>query len=99
MTNHPNRARAYYAAHNAGADVVNGNDGFANTWEVSRFRSRAERDAFVVRHDNQRARAVTRKDAEATYRDGYLSVGAEVPAGGLFGADAYGLTNFWNESN
>ena len=33
--------RTYYAAHNAYADLGNGNRGFANTWEISRHATRA----------------------------------------------------------
>ena len=87
----------FYAAHNTHADINNGNRGFLNTWEISRFATRAERDAFVDKYENRNAKPVTRKEAEIIYRGCYLSVGEPVPAGGLFGADRYGMTNFWNE--
>lgn len=84
--------RHYYAIHNTHADRNRGDAGFANTWEVSRFPNRAARDAFVDYRWNQRARAVTRRQAERVYRDSYTVVGAAVPFGGLFGQ-----RQFWNE--
>jgi hypothetical protein len=82
----------YYAALNRYADLDNGNRGFANSWEIARFNSRSERDAFVMQYANNAARAVTRRDAERIYRDNYISVGRTVPQGGLFGYDG---ANFW----
>lgn len=94
-----NAGRTYYATHNTRADLANGNRGFLNTWAVSRFDTRDSRDAFVAEHDNQLARAVTRKEAEQIWRDGFLCVGSTPPPGGLFGPDAAGISpsNFWNE--
>ena len=93
----------YYAKHNTRADLNNGNHGFLNTWVVSRFKTRKERDSFVVEYENQLAEAVTRKEAEATFRGGFECVGKPVPRGGLFGppdADFWKghNENFWNEN-
>lgn len=87
----------FYAAHNTHADIRNGSRGFANTWEISRFSSKSDRDAFVAKFENKDARPVTRKEAIRLYAENYSSVGKDVPAGGLFGADRFGQTNFWNE--
>jgi hypothetical protein len=89
----------FYAAHNLKADLRNGSRGFLNTWEVSRFSSRKDRDAFVEKYENQMAKPVTRKEAGEIYASGFLSVGQKVPTGGLFGADRHGESNFWNELN
>lgn len=75
----------YYAALNVRADLNNGNQGFANTWEIARFFTKAQRDAFVDKEANRRARAVTRKGAAAIFAGNYEAVGKPVPAGGLFG--------------
>ena len=88
----------YYAAHNICANRLNGDYGFLNTWEVSRFKSKADRDAFVAEYDNKNARVVTRKEASAIFDRCYTSNGKDVPKGGLFGTDDYGLSRFWNES-
>ena len=91
--------RCFFAAHNSRADLSNGNRGFLNTWEVSRFPSTEARDVFVSKYENQAGKPVTRKEAESLFRENYLSTGKEIPAGGLFGADRFGMTNFWNEIN
>ncbi|PPQ34947.1 hypothetical protein SAMN06265338_1331 [Rhodoblastus acidophilus] len=72
----------FYAAHNSYADIENGNRGFCNTMEVSRFKTKAERDAFVEKYENQDSRACTRKRAIKIWRNNYLSVGEPVPSGG-----------------
>lgn len=75
----------YYAALNTRADLDNGNQGFANTWEIARFLTKAQRDAFVSKEANRRAHAVTRKGAAAIFARNYEAVGKPVPPGGLFG--------------
>ena len=92
----------FYAAHNTHADINNGNRGFLNTWEVSRFSTKTERDAFVSKFENKNARACTRKEAVDFWRGQFLSVGKDIPRGGLF-ADSNEKTerynsNFWNET-
>ncbi len=90
----------YYATHNIYANLVNGNRGFANSWEVSRFKTRAEREAFIEKYENKAARAVSRDEASKIFRDTYLCVGKEPPTGGLFGGDKYAqIGHFWNEAN
>ncbi len=89
----------YYAAHNTRADLNNGNHGFLNTWEVSRFPTKSERDAFVARMDNKKAKAVTRDEANRIWRGTYLSVGEAIPRGGLFGDNRFGDSHFWNEDH
>lgn len=88
----------FYAAHNTRADLDNGNHGFRNTWEVSRFETKADRDEFVSKRTNQLAKAVTRRAAEGIFRDHYDCTGETMPSGGLFGTDAYGQSRFWNEN-
>lgn len=90
--------RHFYAAHNTRADLIQGNRGFANTWEISRFATREDRDAFVAEMENKAGQAVTRKEAEDLYRGCFRCTGADVPAGGLFGDDGFGMSRFWNES-
>ena len=85
-----------YAVHNTHADMNNGSHGFLNTWEVSRFATGAERDAFVANLENKKARAITRREAIEIWRGAYLSVGKAIPAGGLFTASDD--TRFWNEN-
>jgi hypothetical protein len=85
----------FYAAHNAYADINKGSRGFLNTWEISRFSSRSDRDAFVEKYQNKDAKPVTRKAAIELFAGNYLSVGKVVPVGGLFGR--FGQSNFWNE--
>jgi hypothetical protein len=80
----------FYATYNIYADLDRGNRGFANTWEVARFATREERDAFVAMESNRRARAVTRKEAVQIWRGAYLCVGRKPPRGGLFGPDGFG---------
>jgi hypothetical protein len=87
----------YYAAHNPRADLAKGDRGFANTWEISRFRTKAERTAFILQHENQRARAVTRQDAQDIWVNNYRSVGIQLPDYSLFAKTKYG-SNFWNEN-
>lgn len=90
----------FYAAHNSHADLYNGNHGFANTWEVSRFKTRQERDAFVEKMSNHKARAVTRKRAAEIWEGCFLCVGDKVPVGGLFGVakeQSGPWSPFWNE--
>lgn len=92
---------ACYAALNAYADVRNGNHGFANTWRLARFETRAARDSWVAKYENKDARAVTRREAESMFRANYHCTGKPVPVGGLFGPDKRGEaidTNFdnWN---
>ena len=65
----------YYAAHNTHADLLNGNRGFLNSWEISRFDSAAERAAFVEKYENKNARALTRSEAESLWKSQYTSVG------------------------
>lgn len=88
----------FYAAHNIYANLINGNRGFLNTWAVSRFATRAERDAFVDRYSNKDAKAVSSKEAVDIWQGTYLCVGEDVPAGGLFGVSRFGDTHFWNEN-
>ena len=87
----------YYAIHNTHADLANGYTGFSNTWEISRFETKVDRDAFVEKMENKNAKAVTRKQAIEYFNATYLSVGKEVPVGGLFGQPAFGGSYFWNE--
>lgn len=87
----------HYAAINLRADINAGNRGFINTWEIAKFDTKAERDAFVAKNGNRAAKAVTRKEAEAIYADCFLSVGETVPVGGLFGNDTYGYGRFYVE--
>lgn len=94
--------RHYYAAHNTYADLRNGNHGFLNTWEVSRFPSREARDVFVDLYSDQLAKPVTRREAEGIWRGTYLCVGDTPPRGGLFAThDRWGWrlqgSRFWNE--
>lgn len=77
----------FYATHNSYADRNNGSFGFLNSWEVSRFPTRGERDAFVARFENKLARPITRASAGYIWRRNYLCVGAPVPRGGLFPRD------------
>lgn len=92
----------FYATHNTHADLRNGNRGCANTWEVSRFETRQQRDAWVESRSNQMARAVKRAEAVTVYAGGFACVGRTVPRGGLFGPagdgrGGHGDSNFWNE--
>ncbi len=87
----------FYAAHNSNADLRSGNRGFANTWEVSRFSSRSDRDAFVEEFENQLARPVTRAEAVALWRSQFETVGKPIPKGGLFKANRFGSSEFYNE--
>lgn len=87
----------FYAAHNTRADLMNGDQGFLNTWEISRFANRADRDTFVAKHDNKKAKPVSRVAAAAIFAGCYLSVGEDVPRGGLFGEGA-DQGRFWNEA-
>lgn len=89
----------YYAAHNTHTDLNTGDHGFANTWEISRFATRAERDAFVERLSHKMARPVTDKEAIAIFARCYECEGKPVPQGGLFGDEGnrYGTSYFWNE--
>jgi hypothetical protein len=87
-------ARFFYAAHNSRANLSEGNRGFLNTWEVSRFPSRAKRDAFVDQMSNMLAEPCSRERAIRIYADNFRCVGKPVPRGGLL-ADPDG---FWNES-
>lgn len=90
--------KTFYAAHNTRADLDNGNHGFRNTWEVSRFPTKADRDAFVAKYANKLGKPVSRREAEGIFRDYYLSTGNDMPKGGLFGLDGYGQSRFWNEN-
>ena len=87
----------YYAAHNRHADVINGNKGFLNSWEISRFKARWARDLFVKRYTNKAAKAVNRREASHIWRDQYLSVGKNPPKYGLFYEDERTISYFWNE--
>lgn len=87
----------FYAAHNTRANVNTGDRGFINTWEISRFETRAERDAFVGRYAHKLAKPVTRKEAIVIFARCFECVGKPVPKGGLFGVDRYGVGYFWNE--
>lgn len=87
------RTEMFYAVMNARADLNNGNRGFANTWNVARFETRAARDAFVAENGNRLARAATRKEAAEVWAAQYTCVGETVPVGGLFNAP-YGQDRF-----
>lgn len=86
-----------YAAHNTRADLNTGDRGFVNTWEISRFATRAERDAFIERYAHKLAMPVTRKQAITIYARCFECEGKPVPKGGLFGVNQYGDSRFWNE--
>lgn len=82
---------AYYATINA--------RGFLNTVEIAKFETKAERDDFVNENEHKNAKPVTRREAELAFANCYLSVGREVPKGGLFGVNKYGDTNFYQHDN
>lgn len=88
---------AHYAKHNTRADLDSGNHGFLNTWEISRFDTKAERDQFVDANSNQKATAITRNQAGVAFAATFICVGEKPPVGGLFAENKYGDTNFWNE--
>ncbi len=77
----------FYAAHNTRADLQNGNHGFLNTWEISRFKTNAERKSFIKEYENQGAKPVSRKEAKNIFDGTFLCVGEKVPVGGLFSSD------------
>lgn len=89
--------RYFYAAHNSRANLREGNQGFLNTWQISRFKSKGERDAFVKEYENQRAYALTRREADQLFRSQYECVGREPPAGGLFASNRAPYELFSNE--
>jgi hypothetical protein len=92
------RDKMFYATLNVRADLINGSHGFANTWEVARFSSCADRDEWLEANSNRLARAVTRKEACLIFAGQYLCVGDAVPKGGLFGETPYKDSWFWNEN-
>lgn len=79
----------YYGAYNTHADLERYNHGFSNTWSVVRFHSKADRDKFVSLFENKKAEAVTRRYAEAIWKNNFECVGKEVPTGGLFNGDTF----------
>ncbi len=82
----------HYAAFNTYADLSRGDHGFANSWVIVRFVTKAEREEFLVAFDDKKAKAVTRKEAECIHERNYTSVGEKPPVGGLFNG-----RTFWGQ--
>jgi hypothetical protein len=79
----------FYGIYNAHADLSRYNHGFANTWAVVRFASKAEREEFLLEYSDKKAEAASRRWAEAVWKNNYECVGKSVPKGGLFNGDTW----------